>query len=242
MKINSAVLTIIAILLVAAVSYYIGVQNQTQKGTKLVDLGGVPAQGGSKSTTDYSDLGGVEVKPETKPVEERHWFVMMIILILVVSIPIGLFISPTYRFYKGQEENQVKKYNPRRLFFANKFLVLSVIELILFVVIRIIVAPDMILFKSSIPENLYILGFLWCFSWTTIGFAAIAYHWCYLPDSPLPDYITYYPLQLIAIAILVLAILCHYKVAEECLFYPLSASLCFTLGFYIDSIKSFLGR
>ena len=139
---------------------------------------------------------------------------------------------------------QFKKPHWLRVTFAVLYLIMGIAGLI---VSLFLFSPDSCVTKECIWRK-----FLWCFSCTSIGFAAIAFHWSRQPDSPLPDYIIYYPLQLIAIALLVLFLLIYWiwwkpqiptlipTEMKEYIFYSLSGSLCFTLGFYVDGIGRFL--
>ncbi len=137
-----------------------------------------------------------------------------------------------------------KKLNWLRVSFAVSYFVLGFIGLILCGIIYLVWQPKVLSCSSETTE--YLFGFFFCFCCASIGFAAIAFHWSCQPDPPLPDYITYYPLQLIAIAILVPSLLllwtrCKMEIPAG-VFYPLSGSLCFTMGFYVDSIMNFFNK
>jgi hypothetical protein len=88
--------------------------------------------------------------------------------------------------------------------------------------------------------------FLWCLSAVLLGFFTAAVAQWHNAKSPLPLYITHYPLQLIAMATLVFGALHIFEATSGYLFYYLSFGLCFTLGHLVDSywafIKAIIGR
>jgi len=81
---------------------------------------------------------------------------------------------------------------------------------------------------------------IWCYSGSSLGFAVIALTWRHVEQSPLPEYLTHYPFQLLAISTLVFGGLHLFDVTRGYIFYYLSFGLCFTLGYLVDSYWSFV--
>lgn len=97
------------------------------------------------------------------------------------------------------------------------------------------------LFYFTVPDESWnYLRFLWCLSAISLGFSLIAFAFRRIAKSPFPEYITHYPLQLIAMATLVFSVLHIFEATSGYLFYYLSFSLCFTMGFMVDRYWGFV--
>jgi len=113
----------------------------------------------------------------------------------------------------------------------------AIVALTLFGIFR----DTMFYFKAE--ENSWnIYRFIWCCVGVSLGFAAIALGLRCHPRSPLPEYLTHYPLQLVAMAALAFGGLHIFDATSGYLFYYLSFGLCFTLGYLVDSYWSFIMR
>jgi len=82
--------------------------------------------------------------------------------------------------------------------------------------------------------------FLWCLSASSIGFFSIASRYWYNVKSPFPEYVSYYPVVLIAISALVFSIAHLYEGLGGFVFYYFSFALCFILALLVDSFPGFL--
>ena len=83
---------------------------------------------------------------------------------------------------------------------------------------------------------------IWCFGWTTIGFAMAAFNSSRLPaeqshKNPIPSYSLFYPGFLIVNSLLIYGILNLNNAPGRVFFYPVSAFLCLNLAFWIDPIN-----
>ena len=81
-------------------------------------------------------------------------------------------------------------------------------------------------------ESLYRL--LWCVFGSMWGFSAIAFHWRKVPQSPFPEYLTYYPVMLLVISLLIFSILHLFEKTSGYIFYYFSFVLCFMFSFLVD--------
>ena len=131
-----------------------------------------------------------------------------------------------------------RKINWLRIFFSIIYFCASII---LFLIFR-----DNI-FYFEIPKNSWnFYRLIWCYCSVSLGFALVAFAFMYHESSPLPKYLTHYPLQLLVMATLVYSILQIFPATSGYLFYYLSFSLCFTLGFMVDRywgiIESIVGK
>jgi len=92
--------------------------------------------------------------------------------------------------------------------------------------------------ESEMTGWSYFYRFLWCFSFTSFGFAAIAYYWYWKNNTSAtwPKYCTLYPLQLLIVASFMLGVLHVWERMSGYTFYYLSSSICFVLGFMADYI------
>ncbi len=142
---------------------------------------------------------------------------------------------PMGRRYMNEQsgENKVKeKINKSRLAFAILYFLLGCLIIRLF-------RRDMF-YLSPKEDSWNVHRFLWCIACTFWGFAAVAFQLRCHNTSPFPEYIFYYPLQLVAMACLVFSVLHLWDRTEGYVFYYLSFSLCFSLGFLVDSYWSFI--
>ena len=97
------------------------------------------------------------------------------------------------------------------------------------------------IFYLSVPnESWNYLRFFWCLSSISLGFSLVAFAFRFHDASPFPEYITHYPLQLIAMATLVFSVLHVFEATSGYLFYYLSFSCCFTMGFMVDRYWGFV--
>ena len=122
--------------------------------------------------------------------------------------------------------------NKLRVFFAIIYFLISLIIIYFF-------KNKMFYFK--VPENSWnYYRLLWCCSASALGFSAIAFILRNHEKSPLPEYLTHYPFQLLAIATLVFSLLHIFDATSGYLFYYLSFSLCFTFSFLVDNYRGFI--
>ena len=98
--------------------------------------------------------------------------------------------------------------------------------------------PDM--FYLELQEGYQWDRFLWCLSASSIGFFSIASRYWYHTKSPFPEYVSYYPVVLIAISALVFSIAHLYEGLDGFVFYYFSFALCFILALLIDSFGGFV--
>lgn len=84
------------------------------------------------------------------------------------------------------------------------------------------------------PDSYNVGRFLWCVFSSLIGFTVIAFRVKHVPESPVPKYLTYYPPTLLAIASGVFAVCQMFDRSSGYVFYYLSFTGCFVLGFLID--------
>ena len=120
-----------------------------------------------------------------------------------------------------------------------KRIVFSIIYAGLSISLIILLHQKIFYFEEEVSSwNLY--RFLWCLCCTSLGFSAIAFHWRHKETSPYPEYITLYFPLIIVISSLIFGLLHLLERATGFIFYYLSGSLCFTLGFFIDSYKQLL--
>ncbi len=130
------------------------------------------------------------------------------------------------------EQNlEQKEINKLRVFFSI-FYFLIAIALILFF-------RDKIFYFQSLENSWNIYRLIWCYSGSALGFAFIALTWRHVKKSPLPEYLTHYPFQLLAISTIVFGGLHLFEITSGYLFYYFSFGLCFTLGYLADSYWSF---
>lgn len=91
--------------------------------------------------------------------------------------------------------------------------------------------------NSLITFNTYLFSrFLWCVGSSFLGFAVLAFHTRNNESSPFPQYISYYPIVLIAFSSLIFAICFLSDKASGIIFYYLSFSVCFITAFYVDEL------
>lgn len=125
-----------------------------------------------------------------------------------------------------------KKINKARLIFSIAYFVLSII---LFLIFR------KHIFYFVVPSDSWnIPRFIWCISSVLLGFSCVAFRFRRHDKTPLPEYITHYPLQLLAMATLVFAVLHIFDATSGYLFYYLSFSICFTMGYMVDKYWGFV--
>ena len=120
-------------------------------------------------------------------------------------------------------------------------IVYFVISIILFSIFR----RD--IFYFAVPEDSWnVPRFIWCISSVSLGFSGVAFALRYHDRTPFPEYFTHYPFQLLAMATLVFSALHIFDATSGYLFYYLSFSLCFTMGFMVDRywgfVESLIGK
>ncbi len=82
--------------------------------------------------------------------------------------------------------------------------------------------------------------YLWCISMSFLGFFFVAVqHWDN-PNSPVLKYTLYYPVLLFVISALVFSIVHMFEASRGFVFYYLSFSMCFILGFLVDQFWDFV--
>lgn len=117
--------------------------------------------------------------------------------------------------------------------------VFSIIYAIVAIGLFLIFRDTMFYFKAE-DNSWNIHRFIWCCIAVSLGFAAIAFGLRHHTRSPLPEYLTHYPFQIVAMAALVFGSLHIFEATSGYLFYYLSFGLCFTLGYLVDSYWSFI--
>jgi len=125
-----------------------------------------------------------------------------------------------------------KTINWQRVVFSILYLLLSVLLIYIF--------RDKIFYFQPYENSWNIYRFIWCIAGVSLGFSVVAFALRHHKRTPLPEYITHYPAQLIAMATLVFGVLHIFEATRGYLFYYLSFSLCFTLGYLVDSYWSFV--
>lgn len=122
---------------------------------------------------------------------------------------------------------------------------------LIFAIIYFIVALGIfVIFKKQIfylePKESYnIFRLLWCLSCSFLGFSTLALLIAFsLPEilliPSIPSYITLYPFMLIVVSCVGFSIFNALKVTNGYIFYYASFALCFTLGYFVDSLQSIL--
>lgn len=131
-----------------------------------------------------------------------------------------------------------RKINKARVGFSAVYFIVSII---LFLIFR----KD--IFYFAVPADFWnIPRFVWCVSSVSFGFSCVAFGLRFQEPTPFPEYITHYPFQLLAMATLVFAVLHIFAATRGYLFYYLSFSMCFTMGYMVDKywgfIESLIGK
>jgi len=127
--------------------------------------------------------------------------------------------------------NQTKILNKARVAFSIIYLMIAVALFLFF---------RKSIFYFKVPKDTWNFPrFIWCCVSVSLGFSAIAFGLRYHDRSPLPEYFTHYPFQLLAMATLVYSLLQIFEATSGYLFYYLSFSICFTLGYMIDQYWGF---
>ena len=132
----------------------------------------------------------------------------------------------------NEEDKSKKKINKWRLFF-------SVFYFIIAIALFIIFQDNMFYFKLK-EFSWNIDRFIWWGSAVFLGFAATAFNFIHNTDSPFPGYLSYYPIQLLAMATLVFGTFHVFEATSGFLFYYFSFGACFTLGYGVDSYYAFV--
>jgi hypothetical protein len=128
--------------------------------------------------------------------------------------------------------NKIEQINKQRVIFAVAYFLIFVLLLVIF---------WKNIFYFEVPkDSLNVYRFIWCISFTALGFSLVAFEYRFHEVSPYPKYVIHYPFQLIAMAALVFSILHLFEATSRYLFYYLSASLCFTLGYMVDRYWGFI--
>jgi len=132
----------------------------------------------------------------------------------------------------SEQISEPKTVNWRRVLFSILYFLLA-IGLVLYF------RDNMFFFQPDETSwNFY--RFIWCIASVSLGFSTLAFNLRHISRNPMPEYVTHYPLQLIAVATLVFGTLHIFEATRGYLFYYLSFSLCFTLGYLVDSYWSFV--
>jgi len=97
-----------------------------------------------------------------------------------------------------------------------------------------------IFYLQALKDSWNFYRFIWCFASSSFGFANIALISRKSDNSPLPQYLTYYPLQLLASSALIFSFLHLSEKTSGFLFYYLSFPLCFILGYLVDKFWKIL--
>lgn len=131
-----------------------------------------------------------------------------------------------------------RKINKARVLFSIAYLAIAIILFLLF---------RKRIYYFDVPAEFWnIPRFIWCISSVTFGFSLVAFALRFHNRTPFPEYVTYYPFQLVAMATLVFSVLHIYEATSGYLFYYLSFSMCFTMGFMVDKyweiIESLIGK
>ena len=123
-------------------------------------------------------------------------------------------------------EERKKPINVWRVVFSAAYFLVFALLLLIFWTKMVYLDPS----KNS--WNLY--RFVWCLAFTSFGFSSVAFYFRRHAPSPFPQYLIQYPFQLGAMAALVFSILHIFQSTGGYVFYYLSSSVCFTLGFLVD--------
>jgi len=86
----------------------------------------------------------------------------------------------------------------------------------------------------------YFYQLFWCIACTCLGFACLTLDLISYSPVPLRRYLAYYPLLILVISSLVLAILNLFEKTSGTLFYYFSFPICFVLGFMVDWFWNFI--
>ena len=123
-------------------------------------------------------------------------------------------------------QEQKKPMNVWRIIFSAAYFLIFALLLLIFWTKMVYLDP---------PKNSWNLcRFVWCLAFTAFGFSSIAFCHRRNPKTPFPEYVAQYPFQLGAMAALVFSILHIFQSTSGYVFYYLSSSVCFTLGFLVD--------
>jgi len=129
------------------------------------------------------------------------------------------------------QENK-KDINKSRIFFSILYFLLPIVLVPLF-------WTDMV-YPQALQNSWNLGRFFWCCLCSSFGFSGIAFHFRRNEKSPFPEYVSHYPFQLLAMSALIFSLLHLLERTSSYLFYYLSGSLCFTLGFMADSYWVFI--
>jgi hypothetical protein len=128
--------------------------------------------------------------------------------------------------------------NGRRLFFFLVYLAIAIAIVLL--------RRNEIFYLELRPKSYQFDRFLWCLFASFFGFSVLAFRFLRLPKSPFPEYITYYPVILVAQAALVFSVAHFFTASSNFTFYYLSFAVCFILAVTVDDfwklINSIAGR
>ena len=130
------------------------------------------------------------------------------------------------------EELKSERTNWRRVSFAAIYFVLGMLLICLF--------RSDIFYLDADTKSWNIWRGIFCLASSFIGFACIAFVLRNNPKSPIPAYVTHYPLQLAAMSALVFAVLHLFAKTSNFVFYYFSFALCFSLGYLVDSYWKFV--
>ena len=138
----------------------------------------------------------------------------------------------------NQKQEEKRPVNKWRVIF-------SVLYFVIFVGLLLIFGCRM--FYINVPKDSWnSYRFVWCLAFTSVGFSSIAFYHRKVSVPPYPEYILQYPIQLGAMAAVVFSILHIFEATSGYVFYYLSSTLSFSLGFlvdqYWDMFKSIIGK
>ena len=135
-----------------------------------------------------------------------------------------------------KDQQKPDRLNWKRVLFSIIYLLLA----LLFLLLIFLKFRERVFYFAVKEKTWNGYRFLWCLSAVLLGFFTAAVAQWHNAKSPLPLYITHYPLQLIAMATLVFGALHIFEATSGYLFYYLSFGLSFTLGHLVDSYWSFI--
>jgi len=103
--------------------------------------------------------------------------------------------------------------------------------------------PEALLYLPYIPSEVgvsLLRRLIWCFGWSAVGFAIIAFNVALSENgkkNPLRAYLGFYPPFLLVNSLLVYGLLNLVSIPGHVFFYPVSAWLCLNLAFWIDEVN-----
>lgn len=135
----------------------------------------------------------------------------------------------------SNDQNEKNKLNVHRV-------AMSVVYYLLFCILLVLLYKkrEQAFYHSVADDSWNFYRYLWSLAWAVAGFASIALRLRCHPKLPYPEYITHYPMQLAAMAAIVFGVLHIFENTSNFVYYYLSAAMCFTLGYAVDSYWSYV--